>query len=196
MAIPKRKRPAKAVTLDNVVEGFHELAAQALKDPDSLEGAHATTEGNPVNLGPRIPEAADMAEKMVDNAAANATRWLEKVLSPKKNPVEEAKKKKGKYNAAMQQVISEDRFAKGLDKVDIDEMYAIIRERGAAAFSSGVQARKGKITRVMGELRPLLLAVAQKLDAMPTDTDPQREAKLLAARKLMIEVGKIRRGGR
>jgi len=163
------------------------------KNPDAFEGMHAR-QGNPITLGPRVPEAADWAEKQTTNAAAAGDRWLKGVLAPKKNPIDEAKKKKGKYRQKMEQALREDRYGKGLDLIDEDEMYATIRDGGSAPFSSGVTRRRAKVERVAATLRPMVVALTATLDAMPVDTPEQREAKMIAAKRGMEAIGKKRRG--
>ena len=66
-----------------------------------------------------------------------------------------------------------------------------IRDR---VFTEGVAARESKIKRVFGELQPLFQSVSDAIQTMPDKTDADREKRLLTARKLMIEVGKKRRG--
>lgn len=192
----KRKAPkgkTTVVTLDNLSSELGKAFDQAERDPDSLEGATETM-GNPITLGPRVPEADAMAEKLVTNAEAAAERWLANVQKPKRNPVEAAKAANTKYKNKLQEALREDRYLKGLDKVDVDEMMQVIVARGSAAYSSGIRARAAKVTRVFAELRPLVVALTAKLDAMPTDTSEQREAKMIAAKRGMEEIGKRRRG--
>jgi len=62
-------------------------------------------------------------------------------------------------------------------------------------FSDGLAARDSKISRVVGELQPMAQSVSDAIQAMSDATDTDREKRLLSARKLMIEVGKKRRGG-
>jgi len=187
--MPKRKTgpPVKGLaafsaTLDKAFE-------LAEKHPELLPG-HGPEEGNPITLAPRIPEAGDMADKMVANASSAGNRWLENTLRPRKDPIAGMKKAKDKYKTRMQESLTEDRWAKGVDQIDEAEMYAIISSGGAGAFTSGIERRKGKITRRLEKMRPLLLALANTLDAMQTNTDQQREQKMVAARRGMIEIGK------
>lgn len=192
-----KKKPAPASAPNTLADFEKSLAGkldQAVNDPESLEGMHER-EGNPVTLGPRIPEAADMAKDMVSKAAAAGDKWLQKVTHPKKDPITAAKAAKGKWKNKMEEAIREDKFGKGLDMIDEDEMYETIREGGSAPFSSGVQRRAKKVERVMGELRPLQVALAEELDKMPIDTPEQREAKMIAAKRGMEAIGKKRRGG-
>lgn len=165
----------------------------AAKNPDALPGAHES-EGNPITLGPRVPEAADWAGKMADKAEAAAEDWLAKVKTPKKNPIKAAIDAKGKHKAKTMEALEQDRFAKGLAQVDEDEMYATIEAGGAEVFRSGISRRRGKITKKIERLRPKVLALANSIDAMKQDTDAQREARMIAARRGMLKIGKDLRG--
>jgi len=194
MAKQQPKPPAAVDSLSAFEAGLGAALDQAVKDPESLEGLHAR-QGNPVTLGPRIPEAADMAKDMVAKAAAAGEKWLAKVQHPKKDPITAAKAAKGKWKNKMQEAIANDSFAKGLDLINEDEMYATIAAGGAAPFTSGVNRRAAKVERVMGELRPMQIALCEQLDKMPIDTAEQREAKMIAAKRGMEAIGKKRRGG-
>lgn len=194
MAKPKPNPPAAVDSLSDFEKSLAGKLDQAVKDPNSLEGMHER-EGNPVTLGPRIPEAADMAADMVAKAAASGDKWLQKTLHPKKDPITAAKAAKGKWKNKMEEAIRDDKFAKGLDMIDEDEMYKTIADGGTSPFTSGVQRRAAKVERVMGELRPLQVALCEELDKMPIDTEEQREAKMIAAKRGMQAIGKKRRGG-
>lgn len=196
MARRKRKAtPAAGVTAE--LSAFDAVLDKALavaeKNPDAFEGMHAR-QGNPITLGPRVAEAVDWAEKQTTNAAAAGERWLANVLRPRKNPIDAAKAAAGKYKNKVEEALRENRFVRGLDAVDEDEMFATIREGGSAPFTSGVQRRTRKVARVVGQLRPMVVALAETIDKMPIDTDAQREARLLAARRGMIAIGKRRKG--
>lgn len=194
MPKPKPKPPAAVDSLSAFEGGLDKALETAVNDPDSIEGMHAR-EGNPVTLGPRIPEAADMAKDMVTKAAAAGEKWLARVQHPKKDPITAAKAAAGKWKNKMQEAIANGSFEKGLDLIDEDEMYATIKAGGAAPFTSGVNRRAAKVERVMGELRPMMIALAEELDKMPIDTPEQREAKMIAAKRGMEAIGKKRRGG-
>jgi hypothetical protein len=137
-----------------------------------------------------------MAEKMTTNAGAAGERWLAGVTSPKKDPISQMKKAAGTWKNAMQAAISSGSWEKAVAAIDEDEMYKIIREGGAGVFTSGISRRKGKIEKAYGLLRPKLLALASVLDAMPTDTDAAREAKMIAARRGMIKIGQELKGAK
>lgn len=174
--------PPEQPTVNSLAE-FHQRQDALLKiaatNPESLPG-FGTSEGNPVTLGPRIPTAADMTTRMVANSQAAGEHWLQKTLQPRKEPLKEAAKANGKFKASMQKAISEDRFAKGIAAADEGAMYETIRAGGSAAFTAGIGKRQGKIAKAFDTLRPKMLAHVTALDAMPTDTEQQRDAKVLA----------------
>jgi len=197
MAVPKRKQPAGRIeSLGEFEASLDRALDQAETNPESLAGYAPTTDGNPINLGPRVPEADQWAEKMVTNAANAGSRWLAGVKAPRKNPIEAAKAAQNKWANKVREAIEQGRFAAGLDNVDLDEMYAIIEAGGETPYTSGVRRREGKVRRVVSELRNQVLALAQELDKMPTDTAEQREAKMIAAKRGMEAIGRRRRGRR
>jgi len=192
-----RKTPAPVHPVVSSLDQFSTALATALemaeKNPTALPG-YGPSEGNPVNLSPRIPEAADMAAKLVGNATNAGERWLANVQSPRKDPIAAMKASATKYKNRMAEALSQGLWERGVANINEAEMYATIKALGAGVFTTGLAARTGKITAVFAKLRPMLVALAGTLDAMPTDTDAQREAKLLAARRGMIAIGKKMKG--
>jgi hypothetical protein len=183
------------------VSGLDQFAATlklalevAATHPDSLPGMHPTL-GNPVSLAPRIPEASTMATKLVDNATAGGQHWVDGTLNPRKDPIAAMKRSVAKYTNAVQAALANKSWEKGVNNIDEAGMYETIRTLGSGVFTAGLAARKGKIERVFAKMRPFLVALAGTLDAMPTDTDQQREAKMIAAKRGMQEIGKKMAGG-
>ncbi len=161
----------------------------AEKDPEALEGMHER-QGNPRPLAPRVAEVDDWVEKQKTNAAAAGERWRTNMLRPKKDPIAEAKKAVVKWENKMKEAIADKRFTKGLDAVDEAAMMATLEATPASVFVDGIERRTAKIKGKVEKLRPLVVAAAEVLDRMPIDTDKQREDKMIAARRAMIEVGK------
>jgi hypothetical protein len=192
-----KRKTKTAPTVEDSLRAFAKGLDKALDvaetNPDALPG-HARTVGNPITLGPRVADAEEWAAKQLTNAAAAGDRWLERVQRPRKNPVEAARAAAGKWKNKIQEAVANDAFGKGLAKVDVDEMYRTIAKRGAAAFTAGVGDREEKVKRVVGEVRDQVVALATELDKMPVDTDAQREAKMLAAKRGMQAIGKRRKG--
>ena len=189
-----KQRPMPAGRLDtSSLDGFQKAFRAVLNDqekhPEKYEFLTKETFGNPVSLGPRVISAAEWAAKQTSRAVAAADTWLANVQRPRKNPVEAALAADGKRKDRLAAAEKAGKWGKAMSKVNVDEMYTTIRNVGSGAYSSGISARSGKISRVYGELQPMVAALAGSIDAMPQATDSDREKRLLAARRGMIEIG-------
>jgi flagellar biosynthesis/type III secretory pathway protein FliH len=145
-------------------------------------------------LGSRVISPEAWAAKQQSRAVAAADDWLQGVLHPTSIPSEAAIKANAKRIDKLAQSEKEGKWLKAMQKVNPDEMYEIIKAVGSAGYKSGIEARKVKIERVVKEMQPLVASVAATIDAMPQATDADREKRLIAGRRLMIEVGKKLRG--
>lgn len=149
--------------------------------------------GNPITIE-KVPSADRWASKQIANAVAGAQNWVEGVQRPSADFKAAGLAAAGKWKARTQEAINGDRFAKGLGKVNVDEAISTAVAVGAAGFSAGIQARESKIRRVVADLQPRVAAVKAAVDAMPQDTEAQRDNRALAAIKGMREVGRSRKG--
>jgi len=188
---------AKAtVTLDNFEASLVANMKRLEEDPkfrhDILDGH---PEGNPVTLGPRVTSAADWANKQITNSVNAADTWFKNVLAPRKDPKKAALAAAGKWKTNVQAAIAGGYFEKGINAYDESAKEAVITSVGAAGFSAGVTNKKAKAVSKINKLQPKVAALAATLDAMPQDTDAQREAKMIAAKRGMQQIGKDLRGG-
>jgi hypothetical protein len=169
---------------------FHILAdlrAQGI-DPEET----GIVPGNPVTK--KVPTGAKMAEKLVKRASAAADDWVQGVKNPSRDPIEAALAAKDKFVDRLTTAIKEGRWEGGLKKVTHADIVKVVDKLGAGVFSSGLEARSDKITKTFNELQPLFQSVSDTIQSMSDKTDADREKRLLTARKLMIEVGKKRKG--
>lgn len=187
--------------LPDVIEGADESARQVRRamqlidsDPAVREAVGKAKVGNPISVTV-VPTGDQMAEKLIRRATQAGDDWVKGVQNPSADFKEAGIRAAGKHKTRTMEALNEDRYRKGLAKVDVNEAIDTAVRVGASGYSAGVQAREAKIKRVMSDLSPRIAAVKRAIDAMPQDTDAQREQRLLAARKNMIEVGKARRGG-
>jgi len=192
-----RKTPRPAPSPDASLKTFSAVLDKALdvavKNPDALPGMN-TRPGNPVTLAPSVPEAETMVDDLIANAQNNADKWLRNVLRPRRSPVAAMKAAGGKYKNKMEEALREGRWDKGVEQIDEDAMYDTIKALGTGVFSTGVGARRAKMITKFGKLRPLFVALKDTIEKMPQDTDTQREARLVAARRGMIAIGKTMKG--
>jgi len=188
--------------------GIRELAAQpdqakAFNDimdvwdesPGLYDAVHQPNPETGVTIMNPGPNAARMADKYARKTAAAGADWVDGVQNPKASFKESAIKAKGKWASRTQEAIQQDKFAKGMAAVNEQEAIATATADGGAAYTAGIAKRMPKVQRAFDRLAPMLGAVSQTVRAMPQDTDAQREQRLLAARRQMIEVGKRYRGG-
>jgi hypothetical protein len=169
---------------------FHILAdlrAQGI-DPKEI----GIVPGNPVTK--KVPTGAKMAEKLVKRASAAADDWVNGVKNPSRDPIEAALAAKDKFVDRLTTAIKEGRWEGGLKKVSHADIVKVVDKLGSGVFSSGLEARSDKITKTFNELQPLFQSVSDTIQSMSDKTDADREKRLLSARKLMIEVGKKRKG--
>lgn len=197
MAIPQKSNPLglPEVIPDAAAAAKAVAAAMVLidNDPAIREAVGTAVVGNPITVE-IVPSADRWASKQIANAVAGAANWVEGVQRPSADFKTAGLAAAGKWKQRVTEAVQQDRFAKGLGKTNTEEAIATAVAVGASGFSSGIQAREAKIRRVVGDLQPRVAAVKRTIDQMPQDTDAQREQRLLAARRGMIEVGKARRG--
>ncbi len=185
-------------SIDDMLESINATRERMETDEEflqSLENPHPS--GNPITLGPRLPEAAAWAADQVAGATAKAEKWLYNTTHPKKNFKQEALSKKSvdRFHDSMQKALSEKRWEGGMANVNESEAIAIIEAGGSTVYASGVSRRKAKIERVVAAVRPDRLALCSTIDAMPVATDGEREAKMVANKRGLQAIGKKRRGG-
>ena len=158
------------------------------EDPEFLDSLTKERKGNPITLGPRVVEATDWAKDQVDSAKAKSSKWLARSKRPRKDPKERARKSAGKYHANMEKVLAELSWEAGIEGYDEALREAMIDECGETGFKAGIERKRKKVNARVGKLQPLVAALAATLDAMDVDTDDQREAKMIAARRGMIAI--------
>jgi len=183
-------------TPDNIASQLDATLARMKSDKEFAKAVLVGhPEGNPVMLGPRVKSATEWVDDMTTGATNRAASWLKNTLAPKKDPKQAAIKAAGKFKANTQAALNEDRWPKGIAAYDEAARTAVITDGGTSAFTDGVTRHKAKAVSKINKLQPLVAALATTLDGMPQDTDAQREAKMLAAKRGMQEIGKKMRGG-
>lgn len=181
------------------------LQAEIVKDPVAAfrvfaamyeAGSSPIKEGllppNPVTKKVKSPDR--WAKQMIENASKAGDDWLDGVKNPSRNPIEAAIAAEDKWKDRLEAAIKSGKWKKNLGKVTHAELVEVAEAVGASGYQNGVAARENKIKKRVAELHPLVQAVSDTIQGMPNKTDADREKRLLAARKLMIEVGNKRAG--
>lgn len=172
------------------------LAGLFDSDPDFYGALHGTEIAPGIHIQNPGPDAAVMTERYVTGVQATASRYVQGMRNPRRNPVEAAIRAKGKWANRVQEAIHNNLYEAGVRGQNYPEAVEIATGDGGAAFVAGAVKRENKVARVFQRLAPLLGAVSQSIQNMPQDTDGQREQRLLAARRAMIAVGKQMKGAR
>lgn len=180
--------------MDDIISQFYATLDRITNDEDYAKEVFVGKMGNPISLGPRVKSAAEWVDDQVAGAKARSKRWLQNSLRPKKDPQQAALAAKGKYKQRMQESLDEDRWPSAIAGYDEAARVAVIEAVGEEGFRRGIDTHKPKLVAKVAKLQPLVASVAETIDKMPQDTDTEREARMIAARRLMLEVGKVMKG--
>lgn len=135
-----------------------------------------------------------MLAKYMRNTANAAQSYVDGINNPRRDPKQAALKAAGKWGQKTAEAISQGRYAAGVQRADYAAGVAAATSDGGAGYVAGISKRETKIATAFQRVAPLLNNVSNQIQAMPQDTEQQREARLLAARRLMIKVGQQYRG--
>ena len=175
------------------IAAFEENLARALHlvetDEDVRSKVNLMAVGNPVSVM-AVPDANTWANEMIAGAQAKADKWVKNASDAADTMKAEALTAGARYATGVQAAIANKSYDKGVQSIDTSQVRQTIQAVGAAGYSSGITARAGKILAAITKLQPKVAALKQTINAMPKDTDAQREARLIAARKGMIAIGK------
>ena len=171
------------------------LGTMFVNDPDFYAALHGREIAPGVHIQNPGPDPSRMTERYLQGVGNAGSRYVEGMQNPRRHPVEAAKRAKGKWAQRTQEAITNNSYEKGVGRQNYAEAVEIATRDGGSAYVSGAQARAGKIGRAFTRLAPLQGALSQNIQNMPQDTEQQREARLIAARKGMIAIGKQMRGG-
>jgi len=194
MARKKAAPKPKPVTLDTFGAALAANLKIARDNPEALDPPEGRV-GNPVNLGPLVPDAADWAKKMVDRAMASGDAWLQGTLHPTKEPLAAAIASNDRYKQRTLEALNEDRWVKAMKATDEAMMYQIIEASGPGAYTGGVNSRRVKIEAAVGRLQPKVLALKRTIEGMANVSDADREARMIASLRGMREIGKQLKAG-
>lgn len=137
-----------------------------------------------------VASAERWTKKMLERAKAAGNDWVDGMQNPSADPKAAALAAKGKWKQKMTDAINNNNYEKGIQKYNPEDALATAMAVGASGYVAGITARESKIAKAIAILQPKVAALKNKIAAMPQDTDQQREARLLEARRGMIAIGK------
>lgn len=162
--------------------------------PDVYNALHMQPGPSGLTINNPGPDAELMAGKYLRNTQGAAQSYVEGMQRPRRDPKAAALRAAGKWKNRIQEAVQHGSWEKGIQRADYQEAVATATADGGQAYVQGVAKREPKIRRVFQELAPHFAGVSQAVQAMPQDTDAQRTARLVAAKDLMKQVGRRRRG--
>jgi hypothetical protein len=193
MTVPKDTNPlglpATIGSMDEFLSVLGSSLDKVIADPALAASIGQSVAGNPINIEV-VPTIEKWLKRYTDRTGVAGQDWVDGMQSPSADPKSAALAAKGKWKTSMEAALRDDSYAKGISGYDLDEAIQTAIAVGASGYTSGIAARTGKIRRKIERLQPLVAALKRTLDALPQDTEAQRESKMIAAVKGMREIGK------
>ncbi len=134
-------------------------------------------DGNPVQIRPAFPEAAQLTNDWINGIANNKEKYTRGVQAPRANFKVAALAQKGAWKEGVTKAIADDAFAKGMSAVNEDEAIAIAVAVGGDGLERGARARTAKHTRKMDKWRPIAAAAIETAVCPPSQTRTGRNAQ-------------------
>jgi len=129
----------------------------------------------------RVISPDEWVKRQIANLKDTGRReYLRGIASPKADPIERGKATEKKYAANTKKAIDEERRKKALEKTSMAEWFKYSSELGADKLVDGVTKREAKVDKFVKGFQPMLVTHLGSIDAMPEETDGEREAKVLA----------------
>ena len=140
-------------------------------------------------------DANRMLRRYLSGVQNAPDRYVEGMQAPRRDPQQAALAAEGKWASNTQQAIQDRRFGAGVRSADFRAGVQAAISDGGQAYVSGVSRREQKVSTAFGRLAPLLDGVSRQVQAMPQDTEQQRDQRALAAIRMMRQVKRQYRGG-
>lgn len=128
----------------------------------------------------RVISPDEWAKRQIDTLkAVGRTNYLTGIASPKADPIARGIATEEKYAAATRKAIDEERRKHALEKTDMATWHKYAADLGADKLVDGVVKREGKVKAFTTAFQPLLTSHLAHVDALPEETDSDRENRML-----------------
>ena len=128
----------------------------------------------------RVISPEDWKKRQLDTLKdVGRKNYLVGIKSPKANPIERGIATEAKYAAEIKKAIDEERRKKALAKTSMEEWYRYAETLGADKLVDGVVKREPKVGAFITAWHPMLTSHLARIDALPEETDTEREARML-----------------
>lgn len=125
-------------------------------------------------------DASAVAAKWATRTSAASQDYVDGVTNTEKDPTALAIAAIPRMRARVIDAIDSGKVAAGLRRVGKGGWIAAVQAKGGPAFSAGVQAAEGKVAQAFAPLLAFESNLQRQVQAMPANTDAEREAKMLA----------------
>jgi len=148
---------------------------------------------DPPEVGVKVT-AEEWREDWKAGVDAMKERWKKRTVGTRKDVVKLAIAAEPKFKDKMETALKEERRAKALKKIDTEFWRDMVEVTDATEYSEGALKRGDKFGMRIDEMYELRNYAALRIKAMPEATDPQREKRMLAARKTNLIIGAFMKG--
>jgi len=129
----------------------------------------------------RLISPTDWANRQISTLkAVGEANYRQGIQNPKKDPIQAGIAAEDKFANAMRTALENKTRAAGLGRTNMAEWAGYAENIGAGKLVEGVTKRIAKVNKFLTVYVPLLTDTVSKLDAMPTTTTSDRNAKVIA----------------
>jgi hypothetical protein len=124
--------------------------------------------------------AQAIAQKWVSRTSGASTDYVNGAKATDKDPTQLAINAAARWFQKTQEAYQQGKFQQGLARAGKNGWLAGIVNKGAANFSTGVQAAESKVAAAFGPLLQFEANLQQQVQQMPNVTDADKDARALA----------------
>jgi len=120
------------------------------------------------------------AEKQIKNSKNAVANFVAGAMAVKEAPNAKAAKAKGKYLSGVQAAVDSGAYEAGNNSVSLASWQDAMSNKGSKNYPTGIDYAKQKIIDFHAAFDPFRDSVANRVNQMPSDTESERDQKMLA----------------
>lgn len=133
---------------------------------------------------------AKILEKWKRNAGASSEAFKDGVNNVKQSPTAKAAQAVDKYRANVLRAIDDGSYVDGLNKVTLSDWQQATAEKGSRNYQNGVSSISPRAAKAMADQQQYAEQVSLEISNMPSLTESDMEARMLANVRKMKEYRK------
>lgn len=122
----------------------------------------------------------EVAAKWKQRTSAASPDYVKGVRAVTENPAAKAAAAKDKWLASIQEAAANDRFAKGLGRVTLQDWQKAAAEKGGQRITAGVAGAESRMNTFLSGFLPALENITQQTRSMSSLTLADRIARMVA----------------